>query len=284
MTTLLGRGRLNNIGTQKSTPTNGLTFSTSATTSGTWTSTPGIGESISNTTNTKPANYLVISVGSEIVWLVTYSGSGTSGTFLRAREGTSGAAHTKKPWWHGPTVWDTLMADTYPAEPFQFSTVPRWAPTTNAVQVSKRLVLVPIVLPAGFPVGHISFVSGTTAANSPTKWWFGLFTRTHHMLANTATQGSTAWAATTLKSLAIAKTATGTATVFHTTYSGLHYVSFDMTATAPGSASAVGTGLAPISLSPTASGSKTTVTGIPAYPYTPTLSTLADTCLAGVTS
>lgn len=115
MTALLGRGRLDFVGNPKAKSTgkatgNGLSFANSTTHTGTWTSTPGIGFSISNTTNTNPTNVLAISVGTEIVWLVTYSGSGTTGHFLRGQEQGRGAgpaaAHTKRPWAAVPTAID----------------------------------------------------------------------------------------------------------------------------------------------------------------------------------
>lgn len=90
-----------------------------------------------------------------------------------------------------------------------------------------------IFLPAGFTVGHIAFVSGTTAASVPTHWWFCLRDLKGNLLAVTADQLTTAWAASTQKSLAVATTAEGSATAFTTRYSGLYYISRTMAATTP---------------------------------------------------
>lgn len=92
------------------------------------------------------------------------------------------------------------------------------------------LTMVGVWLPAGYPVGHLAFSSGSVAAVTPTHWWFSLHDSSRVMLAVTADQTSTAWAATTVKSLAVATIASGAAASFTTTYSGIHYVGFMMTA------------------------------------------------------
>lgn len=91
---------------------------------------------------------------------------------------------------------------------------------------------VAIFLPAGFSVGHLTFVSGTVAAGTPTHYWFALRDSAGNLLAATVDQGGTAWAASSQKTLAIASIAGyASAPSFTTTYSGLYYVSRMMAAT-----------------------------------------------------
>lgn len=65
---------------------------------------------------------------------------------------------------------------------------------------------VPIFLAAGEVVTNLTFVSGATAAGTPTNWWFALYSNaaTPALLAQTADQTSTAWAAFTKKTVALA--------------------------------------------------------------------------------
>jgi hypothetical protein len=75
------------------------------------------------------------------------------------------------------------------------------AALTTQVMLS---VLVPVQ--PGELITNISFVSGATAANTPTNWWFALYSSaaTPALLAQTADQTSTAWAANTVKTVALA--------------------------------------------------------------------------------
>lgn len=73
---------------------------------------------------------------------------------------------------------------------------------------------VPIYLSAGDVITNISFVSGATAAGTPTNWWFALYSSasTPALLAQTADQLTAAWAAFTVKTLALSAAQTITAT------------------------------------------------------------------------
>lgn len=64
---------------------------------------------------------------------------------------------------------------------------------------------VPIHLQAGDLITNLSFVSGATAAGTPTNWWFALYSdaATPALLLQTADQTTTAWAAFTVKTLAL---------------------------------------------------------------------------------
>lgn len=96
---------------------------------------------------------------------------------------------------------------------------------------SGNLYLQALAIPASVSIGHIAFVSGLTAAISPTHWWFCLFDSNRNLLASTADQTTTAFNASTLTSLPISTVAAGSASSFTTTYTGLYYVGFMMTAT-----------------------------------------------------
>src|SRR5438132_1569923 len=102
--------------------------------------------------------------------------------------------------------------------------------TTN-VPASGTLQVSAIWLPSGLVHNNIAVRSGTTGANGPTHWWFGLYGNGLGLLAATADQTSTAWAASTSKVLAIATIASGASASFTTIYSGLYYVGFLMTST-----------------------------------------------------
>lgn len=101
---------------------------------------------------------------------------------------------------------------------------------TNFATVTGNLYLCAIALPAGLVINNISHFSSSVAAVTPTHWWFGLYDSGRVQLALTADQLTGAWAANTAKTLPIASTATGAASSFTTTYEGLYYLGFMMTA------------------------------------------------------
>ena len=96
--------------------------------------------------------------------------------------------------------------------------------TTSGI-VTGYLNWTAIDLAAGEPVTSITFVSGSTAAGSPTNQWFALADSNRLVLAVTADDTTTAWTPTTAKTLTVASGP------FVPTYSGLHYVGFMVTAT-----------------------------------------------------
>lgn len=81
-----------------------------------------------------------------------------------------------------------------------------------------------IYLPKGVTITTISFVSGATAAGTPTNQWFALCDSGRNVLRVTANDTTTAWGSSTVKSLNLTST-------FTTTYSGLHYLACCVTAT-----------------------------------------------------
>ncbi|MFI1678849.1 hypothetical protein [Streptomyces sp. NPDC020607] len=96
--------------------------------------------------------------------------------------------------------------------------------TSSASMTSGVLYLVPIWLPKGAVISSLSFITGGTGVGTPTNWWFTLHDRSRVALARTADQTTTAWAASTVKTLNIAQTTAGSATSYTTTYTGLHYL------------------------------------------------------------
>lgn len=87
---------------------------------------------------------------------------------------------------------------------------------------------VPVFLAAGDVITNISARSGATAAGTPTNYWFALYSdaATPALLSQSADQTSTAWAANTTKTLALAAAQTITRT-------GIYWVGIMVTATTP---------------------------------------------------
>ena len=101
------RLRYNNLASLGTSPANAITFADGSTTTGSWVSDPGF------PTIAAP-NYAAVIVDpqgtEEIVYLTAFTATNTSGTFVRAQEGTSGAAHSSKAWSHGPTAYDFALS------------------------------------------------------------------------------------------------------------------------------------------------------------------------------
>lgn len=144
---------------------------------------------------------------------------------------------------------------------------------TGQPVVSGTLQMQAIYLQAGTPVGHLPFNTTTTAAVTPTHWWLGLYDNSLNQLAMTADQTTTALAANSQFSPAVATVAAGAATSFTTTYSGLYFIGIMIVAgTMPtlegrgGAANIVSRFQTPV-LSGTSDTGQTTV---PAFPHTAT--------------
>lgn len=113
----------------------------------------------------------------------------------------------------------------------RYETTSRLRLGTSSTPTPGTLYLVPIWLPKGFVVSNLTFVSGGTAATTPTNWWFTLHNSSRVALARTADQLTAAWAANTVMTKAIAQTTAGSATSYTTTYAGLHYLGVMIKAT-----------------------------------------------------
>lgn len=75
-----------------------------------------------------------------------------------------------------------------------------------AALTTQVMTSVAIYLEAGDVVTNLTFCSATTAAGTPTNWWFALYSpaATPALLAQSADQASAAWAANSPKTLALA--------------------------------------------------------------------------------
>jgi len=80
-----------------------------------------------------------------------------------------------------------------------------------------------LYIPAGVTVSNILWHSATTAANGPTHWMAGLYDTSRNLLATSTDHTSEAWAAQTMKTIAMV-------TPYVIPASGLYYIGFFMTA------------------------------------------------------
>lgn len=87
-----------------------------------------------------------------------------------------------------------------------------------AALTTQIITAVAIYLEAGDVITNLTFCSATTAAGTPTNWWFALYSSdaTPVLRAQTADQTSTAWAANTPKTVALA-------TPYTILTTGIHY-------------------------------------------------------------
>jgi len=95
-----------------------------------------------------------------------------------------------------------------------------------AALTTQVMTSVALYLEAGDVVTNLTFCAATTAAGTPTNWWFALYdtAATPALLRQTADQTSTAWAANTAKTLALATPYTVPAT-------GVYYAAVHVKAT-----------------------------------------------------
>jgi len=105
---------------------------------------------------------------------------------------------------------------------------------TTQVMLSVALPLQP-----GDVVTSLTFKSGATAAGTPTNWWFALYSSaaTPALLAQSADQTSTAWAANTVKTLALSSAQA-------ITTAGVYYAAIMVKATTPPTLIGASVGLA----------------------------------------
>lgn len=106
---------------------------------------------------------------------------------------------------------------------------PQLQATSNGAALSTGVMTsVSIPLLAGQKVTNISFASATTAAGTPTHWWFALFSAaaTPALIGQTADQLTAAWTANTVKTLALATPVT-------VSTAGTYWLSIMVAATTP---------------------------------------------------
>jgi hypothetical protein len=109
----------------------------------------------------------------------------------------------------GAPVWAPDQGDQYYYNG-QSATIRANMPRTNAIQsavlgTTGTMTSYAILLYAGDVVTNITFRTSSTAAGTPTAYWFALYdaSATPALMAQTADQGSAAWAAATVKTLAL---------------------------------------------------------------------------------
>lgn len=105
---------------------------------------------------------------------------------------------------------------------------PYQADANLAALATGVMTSVALPLQKGTLVTSLTFVSATTAAGTPTAWWFALYSTaaTPALLSQSADQTTTAWAANTAKTLALASPQV-------ITESGIYYAACMVTATTP---------------------------------------------------
>jgi hypothetical protein len=124
-----------------------------------------------------------------------------------------------------PASEDSLTAAIASANPYssQYAagalaeTIPAVFATTAFTPTSGDLYIWPVRLGAGESVGHVGFVTTTTAGATLNHWWTCLCDNTYTVQATSADQTSGAIAASTWFSLAMG-------TAYTATYSGLYYL------------------------------------------------------------
>lgn len=122
----------------------------------------------------------------------------------------------------------------------------------NVTLASGRLHLAALPLLAGQVVTSLTCASGGTQANSPTHWWFALYSPALALLRQTADQTTTPWGFTQPVTLALSSPYT-------VPTSGLYYAGVMVTAATPPNISAqANTATALMGLAPILGGSSTT--------------------------
>ena len=110
----------------------------------------------------------------------------------------------------------------------------------TAALTTQVLTTVALPLNAGDLVTKLAFKSGATQAGTPTNYWFALYDTAGALIAQTADQTTTAWAADTTKDLALS-------TPYLVTKPGVYYAGIMVKASTP--PSLVGVTLARAALS-----------------------------------
>lgn len=116
--------------------------------------------------------------------------------------------------------------------------------TDGAVLTTQVMTSVAIPLQVGDLVSNITFKSGATAADTPTNYWFALYSSasTPALVGQSADQTTAAWAANTVKTLALT-------TAYRVPSTGVYYAAIMVKATTPPSILGASLGLAGASAS-----------------------------------
>ncbi|NUS78468.1 MAG: hypothetical protein HOV70_20030 [Streptomyces sp.] len=109
---------------------------------------------------------------------------------------------------------------------FHRANLPRVGLDDVAALATGVMTSVDLWLNEGDLVTNLSFISAGTAAGTPTNYWFALYDPSGALMAQTADQLTAAWAADTVKTLALA-------TAQRITRSGRYKAAINVTATTP---------------------------------------------------
>ena len=153
---------------------------------------------------------------------------------------------------HVNVGWD-LVGDLDPLHPAAAvaESIPRSQATADLAAVTTaQLTFVACYLQAAVVVNSITAVSGATAAGTPVNQWFALYDSSLNKLAVTADDTTTAWAASSAKTLAISGG-------FTPTYTGLHYLGVMVKATTVPTLCGAATNAAVTGLTPKTAGTST---------------------------
>lgn len=105
----------------------------------------------------------------------------------------------------GPWINERHLLEGGPTNTLLTANLDRTQVTGNLAALTTQVMTsVALPLQAGDVVTSLTFVSATTAAGTPTNWWFALYSPAGALLAQTADQTNTAWAANTAKTVALA--------------------------------------------------------------------------------
>lgn len=127
---------------------------------------------------------------------------------------------------HYPDTHDQWLLNGSPSGLFRANLRRTEVGGNLAALTTQVMTAVALYLEAGDVVTNLTFCSATTAAGTPTNWWFALYSTaaTPALLGQTADQTSTAWAANTAKTVALA-------TPYTVTTTGVYYAAVMVKAT-----------------------------------------------------
>lgn len=111
-----------------------------------------------------------------------------------------------------------------PGVTFHRANLPRIGLDDVAAAATGVMCSVPLYLNDQDLITNLTFISGATAAGTPTNYFFALYNGAGALLAQTADQLTAAWAADTAKTLPLA-------TAQRVTKSGIYYAAISVTAT-----------------------------------------------------
>lgn len=146
-------------------------------------------------------------------------------------------------------------------------TIRREDATTNTVQVLGQLSMASIVLLKGQVVTKIVFLAGSTGLNTPTNQWFALWNSAFGLIGTTSDDTTTAWGASSEKSLNMLANYTVLA-------DGLFYVSCLVAATTANSLVGSAPSAISVALAPALNGRDTTHTGLTNLASCPSTATM----------